>query len=48
MIAKAAEGAGVATGVVEAVLAAYREASAAGHGKDDMAAVYTAFAPDRS
>lgn len=48
LIAKAAEGAGVATGVVEAVLAAYREAGAGGHGKDDMAAVYTAFAPDRS
>jgi 3-hydroxyisobutyrate dehydrogenase len=48
LIAKAAEEAGVATGVVEAVLAAYREASAAGHGKDDMAAVYAAFAPDRT
>ena len=47
LIAAAAEGAGVATGVVDAVLAAYREASAAGHGKQDLASVYSAFAPNR-
>ena len=47
LISDAAERAGVATGLVDALLAAYREASAAGHGHQDLAAVYEAFAPNR-
>ena len=48
LIAAAAEASGVATAVIDALLAAYREASATGHGRQDLAAVYSAFAPDKA
>jgi 3-hydroxyisobutyrate dehydrogenase len=48
LIAAAAEETGVATGLLDAVLAVYREASGSGHGQDDMAAVYTVFRADRT
>ncbi len=43
LIGEAAAGAGVDGSVVAAVLARFDAASAAGHGDDDMAAVFTAF-----
>lgn len=47
LISVAAERSGVPTAVIDALLAAYREASAAGHGGHDLAAVYAVFAPAR-
>ena len=43
LMIEAASGAGVETGVLEALAAAYARASAQGHGGDDMAAVAEAF-----
>ena len=47
LISAAAAEAGVPEVLIDAVLAAYTEASAAGHGGDDLAAVYSAFSPSR-
>ncbi|MGX7680540.1 NAD(P)-dependent oxidoreductase [Jatrophihabitans sp. DSM 45814] len=43
LITAAAEEVGVDSTVLEALLSTYRKASQAGHGDEDMAAVYTAF-----
>jgi len=48
LIRTAALGAGVPDDVLAAVQAKYLAAGRAGHGSQDMAAVYTAFLPDRS
>lgn len=45
LILAAARGAQVADDVLAGLAATYRRASEAGHGADDMAAVYTAFVP---
>jgi 3-hydroxyisobutyrate dehydrogenase len=45
LIAAAAEGNGLPDGLVAAVREAYRSASEAGHGEEDIAAVYAALSP---
>lgn len=45
LIADAAHGAGVDTRLLAALSAVYADASAAGHGADDIASVYEAFVP---
>ncbi|GAA4679340.1 NAD(P)-dependent oxidoreductase [Frondihabitans cladoniiphilus] len=48
LITEAASGSGVATTLLDALRAAYADASEQGHGGDDIASVYEAFTADRA